>query len=153
MLNFARACITFSYHECFTYSFRQFTTARSMMYTLVIDKNNLARWAFNNIFKKVYLEKSLNTAYWLQAQEKKKRRENGDNPNVLYLHCRWFRFLHLRNSRSKQGRIWLWLQDLLIEVFSHTRFWTSVGYCRSIIQNDTPWNLLMTRTMELQVRG
>lgn len=41
-----------------------------MMYTLVIDKNNLARWAFNNIFKKVYLEKSLNTAYWLQAQEK-----------------------------------------------------------------------------------
>ena len=43
------------------------------MYTLVIDKNNLARWAFNNIFKKVYLEKSLNTAYWLQAQEKKKK--------------------------------------------------------------------------------
>ena len=43
-----------------------------MMYTLVIDKNNLARWAFNNIFKKVYLEESLNTAYWLQAQEKKK---------------------------------------------------------------------------------
>ena len=35
------------------------------MYILVIDKNNLAQWAFNNIFKKVYLEKSLNAAYWL----------------------------------------------------------------------------------------
>ena len=43
VLNFARACITFSYLECFTYSFRQFTFARSIMYTLVIDKNNLAR--------------------------------------------------------------------------------------------------------------
>ena len=43
-----------------------------MAYVLVIDKNNLSYWAFNNIFKKVYLEKSVNAAYWVQAQEKKK---------------------------------------------------------------------------------